>query len=243
MVAVFDQLLGSNQSKTAGTSLVISPASKTVTVGKSIFVAFASDDVGSAFGIVDNLGNTYTQVGATAQTAGAIKSQLWRAPVTAGGSITSITISWTTNITAKAAVAAEYSNFGAFNRSENSTGSAASIVAPSSEASLAGELWIAAHGVEDNVAPTSGDAADIVAGSDGTGGGGSSSNISVSLVHSLISANGTDSITTLLDGTQNRAGVGAIYDAASAVEPEFPNWVRTAHVPGMKLGPSFGRSW
>ena len=109
MVAVFDQLLGSNQSKTAGVSLVISPVSKTVTVGKTIFVAFASDDVGSAFGITDNLGNTYAQVGTTEVVAGNVKTQLWRAPVTAGGSITTITVAWTTNITAKAAVAGERS--------------------------------------------------------------------------------------------------------------------------------------
>ena len=37
----------------------------------------------------------------------------------------------------------------------------------------------------------------------------------------------------------------AEFPEAAAVEPEYPNWVRTQHVPGMRLhpGPQIGRSW
>ena len=223
MAAVFDQLLGSNQSKTAGTSLVISPASKTVTVGKTIFVAFASDDGGSAHGITDNLGNTYSLVKEQINTAN-VKTQLWRAPVTTGGSITTITVAWTTNVTAKAAVAGEYSGFGTLRLTEGNNGAATTTVAITSSTFFNGELWVCALGVEDDVASSVGGSAGdppqtpVSAGTDGTTGGGSASNISVALGHILINADSTSNAGLIgsNSGSQDNAGAGAIYSAAAA---------------------------
>lgn len=220
------QLLGSNQSKTAGTSLVISPSSKTVTVGNVIFVAFASDDVGSGFGITDNLGNTYSQVGSTQVLAGAVKTQLWRAPVTTGGSITTITISWTTNITAKAGVAGEFDTVGTLRLTDGgaATDTATTITTIGTPiAFFTGELWIGAVGVEDDVGWASytvtGTPSDTMVelGKNGTTGGGSATNITCGLAYVRRTANssvGSYAFATNSGSTQDCAGVGAIYNAA-----------------------------
>lgn len=227
MGATHVQTLGSNQSKTAGTSLVISPASKTVTVGNVIFVAYGGDDVGSAFGIIDNLGNTYTLVKETVQ-AGEAKAQLWSAPVTTGGSITSITISWTTNVTAKAAVAGEFGNVGTLRLTDGVGGAGAAASAISNQTFFTGELWVGACAIEDDVVPTSsgstGSPAQTKAndGGDGTTGGGSASNMSVCLGYILINADSSSN--GYLDGvatgtSQDSAGAGAIYNARGPLLP------------------------
>lgn len=230
--AVFDQFVGSNMSKTSGTSLTISPSSITVTSGKTIFVAFASDDVGSGFGITDNLGNTYTQVGSTATNAGNVKTQLWRAPVTSGGSITSIVIAWTTNITAKAAVAGEFSNFGSENLTDTDTNTANTVYGPGGPgasdgfACADGELWVGAIGWEapngDDLISTpggSGPNGDAEAGQNGTTGGGTASNITAQLVYALNTTTASGTSCELggfnnTSSTRDGAGVGAIYNAA-----------------------------
>src|SRR3972149_4274274 len=219
MAAVFDQLLGTNQSKTAGTSISISPSSKTVTVGKTIFLAYAGDDAGSAFGVSDNLGNVYT-LQKEHRNVNSVKTQLWSAPVTVGGSITTITISWTTNVTAKAVVAGEYSGFGTL-RVVSGGISGGTTVVPISNSFFTNELWIAAIGVEDDipdsVSGTTGTPAQTLAecGKIGTSGGGSATNISVTLGHILITANSTSNgaFTGTASGSQDQAGAGAIYNA------------------------------
>lgn len=113
MTAALVQALFTGASKTAGTSLAIS-GSKTITAGNLLFVGFAADDVGTAFGCVDNLGNTYS-LRHTVLNSGNVKVLIFTAPVTAAGTLTSQTISWTTNITAKAAQSAEFSGLGTEN--------------------------------------------------------------------------------------------------------------------------------
>jgi hypothetical protein len=222
MAASFDQLLGTSQSKTAGASLVISPSSKTVTVGRTVFVAFASDDIGSSYSIIDNLGNTYSLINEVIS-AGAVKTQLWSAPVTVGGAITSITTGWTTNATAKAAVAGEFSNFGSLRLVSGSAQALGVSVMIDTNDFFVGELWIGAAGVEDDIpigvggfsgTPTQ---SPLLAGSIGTSGGGSASNISVTLAYTLIAVNGvtyTFQGNTSGSSAQNSAGSGAIYNSA-----------------------------
>ena len=222
MAVAFDQLLGSNQSKTSGNSLVISPSSKTVTVGKTIFVAFAFDEFAATtnHGIVDNLTNTYSLVKNQAPGSNTIRTQLWSAPVTTGGSITSITISWTTNITAKAAVAGEYSGFGALRLTDGANGTAGTTTGIASNTFFTDELWIAALGVEDNVAVsvsgTTGTPSQtkVSAGTNATSGGASASNIAVTLAHILVANDSTANavLSGSNDGNQVNAGAGAIYD-------------------------------
>lgn len=246
MAAVFNQLLGSNQSKTGAASLVISPSSKTVTVGRTIFVAYAGDNGGSAFGVTDNLGNIYSLVKEQIQTTGGVKTQLWSAPVTTGGSITSITISWTTNVTAKAAVAGEFSNFGSLRLTSSNTNTISSNTAIQLNSSFVGELWVGAHGVEDDVAFNVGgtscnDSRTIVnAGSDGTTGGGSASNISVAMSYMLMDADGTNCslLLTQTGGSQNGAGAGAIYNAAGGGGGRT-----TKNTRAFPLGMEIGMNW
>lgn len=57
-----------------------------------------SISLGSAFSATDNLGNTYSLRKELIK-AGQVKSQLWRSTVTNAGTLTSVTISWTTNVT------------------------------------------------------------------------------------------------------------------------------------------------
>lgn len=230
MSTAFSQLLGNNQSKSAGTSLVISPSSKTVTVGKNIFVFFASDDVGSAFSVNDNLGNSYSLVKEKINT-GHVKTQIWMAPVTTGGSITSITIAWTTNITAKTATASEFSDLGTQRLVDGVSSSGGSNICTSisTNAYFSGELWIGVHGWETSVSedPLNNSVAEggtpSQTGIDkervGTSGGGAASNICLDWGYCLINANSTVNATSQgvngLDARDN-AGAGVIYNAPSA---------------------------
>jgi hypothetical protein len=219
VAGAFVQSLGSNQSKTAGTSLAISVASLTITVGNKIFVGYSGDNAGSAFGVTDNLGNTYTQDKEQIQTTGGVKTQLWVAPVTVGGTLTAITIAWTTNVTAKALAAAEFSGIGTRDLTDGANGTNNLCGALVSQAFQTGDLLIGAFGVEDDVAPAVNglNGAGTVDGSisNGTSGGSSTSNISVTLGYQF--ATNPDATVTwngALSGTQNSAGAGAIYSAA-----------------------------
>lgn len=231
MSAVFDQFIGSNQSKVAGTSLIITPVAITVTVGKTIFLAYAGDDVGSAFGVTDSLGNTYSLIKEQINT-GDVKTQLWSAPVTTGGLLATITVAWTTNVTAKAAVAGEFSNFGTQRLIEGNSANGNNTIAISATNSFFNnELWIGACGVEDDAesnmtnsmgTPTQ---SSIQVASNGTTGGSAASNIFVSLGYVLINA---DSTATGLDfrgvGGNNidNAGAGAIYNPIGGGSVTYP---------------------
>jgi hypothetical protein len=91
--AAFGQVLGSVDNVTAGqTTTVISPSSKTVTSGNTIVVGWMGYFDITPSGVTDNLGNTYSRVERVLGTTYAT-SDLWYAPVTSGGSITTITVS------------------------------------------------------------------------------------------------------------------------------------------------------
>ncbi len=219
MATAFVKQLGTNQSKSAGTSLVISPSSKTVALGNTIFVGFAADDVGSAFSINDNLGNTYSQVKEQINT-GNSKAQLWKAPVTSAGSITSITISWTTNITAKAAVAAEFSDVGTLRLTDGQNNTADTIFGIPSQTENNGELWLSVVAwecdVTDSLSAEGSAGTPTSAGKQGTTGGGAASNITALLSYSLPST--TTAARSLgsfnaTSSSRDGAGAGAIYNA------------------------------
>jgi len=91
MAAAHVQFLGGAKStNSAHTTTVLSPSSKTVTVGNVIIVGFNSTDNVTPTGVTDNLGNTYAHV--ELNTRQYATADLWYAPVTTGGSITTITI-------------------------------------------------------------------------------------------------------------------------------------------------------
>jgi hypothetical protein len=107
MAAAFVQSIGVVYQSNAGqTTTVLSPSSITVTAGNLIVVGWGSYQDVAASGVADNLGNTYTRV----EDVG--KAELWRAPVTTGGSITTITVTHA-SATNRTLLAAEFSGVGA----------------------------------------------------------------------------------------------------------------------------------
>jgi hypothetical protein len=91
MAVLHVQFLGGASSiASAHTTTVLSPSSKTVTAGNVIIVGFNSYDDVTPTGVTDNLNNTYVHV--ERKTRANATADLWYAPVTTGGSITTITI-------------------------------------------------------------------------------------------------------------------------------------------------------
>lgn len=108
----FVQVLGSTFTDANASTLVISPSSKTVTLGNKVFVSFGCY-LGSLYvtGVTDNLGNTYSEIERTTGTNFRVAC-LWAATVTTGGSITTITITQNSNGAYRAGAAVEYSGIG-----------------------------------------------------------------------------------------------------------------------------------
>jgi len=235
VAVVFNALFGSNQSKTAGTSLNINPTDITVAAGDDIFLAYAGDDVGSAFGVTDGGTASITWTLEKEQiNAGNVKSQLWRGNVTAGGTLTDITISWTTNVTAKAAVAGWFSGVGTQDGTDgNSTSGGVAVVDHDRLAFQNGDLVIGAGGHEgpgtDALGVTEGGEWTALAeevGQDGTTGGGVASNIVVNLVYGIANADSVTGDFLLSNNStavRDSAGAGAVYSpAAVAFVPRQP---------------------
>jgi hypothetical protein len=109
-MAAHVQFLAEVENTTADqTSTVLSP-STTVTSGNVIVVAWGALYDITPSGVSDNLGNTYTRAERTRQSLNT--ADLWYAPVTSAGSITTITVAHasTQYVTA---TAAEFSGVGA----------------------------------------------------------------------------------------------------------------------------------
>jgi hypothetical protein len=112
MAIAFVESLGTVATGTTATTTVISPSTKSVSVGDTIFVGLHFYSNVSVSSVVDDLGNTYALVtGADVFTYRA-EQFLYRADVTTGGSITSITATHTSTAD-RAAGAAVYTGVGA----------------------------------------------------------------------------------------------------------------------------------
>jgi len=223
MAANLVQALFSAQNKTSDNSLVLS-GSKTITVGNDLFVAWAGDTGGSAYGCGDNLGNTYSIIQETLN-AGAVRTILFRAPITVGGTLTTVTVSWTTNITAKGATIAEFSGVGQSRTLATGTTGSGTFVAATvgGETLPVGGLAIGALGVEAPntfTAVSAGTPAvtSVNAGQTNTSGGSTASNIGVGLYYA-IGPTTEPSEFFQLAGTSvsaNNAGAGGIYYPATS---------------------------
>jgi hypothetical protein len=221
----FVQALLTGNSKTSGTSLVLStssPSQLPVTAGNDIFVAFACDDAGSAFSATDNLGNVYELV-REEPFASFVKTQLWRAANIVGGTLTTITVSWTTALTAKAAVAGEFSLLGPLRATDGIT-----IASPNESVAVAharqpwfrGELVIGAMGWEgpntDDTDPFDEAYGATIVGQNGTTGGSATSNIFVDLCYQMAPRDSAPTQSYKLavfnnQAVRNNAAAGAIY--------------------------------
>jgi hypothetical protein len=218
----FVQALLTGNSKTSGTSLVLSGAVP-VTAGNDIFVGFACDDGGSSFGITDNLGNTYALVRQEVL-ATFINTQLWRASNIAGGTLTTITVAWTTALTAKTAIAGEFSQLGPLRTTDGDTGTTPNeryAVRHATQPWLRGEFLIGAIGWEgprtDDTVAQPQSFGSVIVGHDGTTGGAAASNIFVDLCYYMAPVDGNDDLPTHQFGiwnnqaVRNSAAAGAIY--------------------------------
>lgn len=231
MAAAFVQLVQWNSNKTAGTSLVLNQVSgpaPSVTVGNDIFATFAHDDGGTGYGI--------THAGTAAITwtledsnlnAGNVAVKLYRGAVTGSGTVTSITLSWTTNVTAKAGWAAEYSGVGTRSTTgAGGTGTGTTATGITSKTVPKNGLAVVCVGFEDtNLETYAAGAASgtpsltvltaSAGGYSGTSGGGDAGNITVGQLYAIGSA-ASDSTGFNGTGTDNTsadwAGCGACYN-------------------------------
>jgi hypothetical protein len=111
MSAAHVQVLGNVVQSGVHTTTVIT-CSKTVTAGNTIVLAFGCFRANITIsGIVDNLGNSYV-LGESVNTVQAQAAQLWYAPITVGGTLTTITITHTSEDIWQGAEASEFSGVG-----------------------------------------------------------------------------------------------------------------------------------
>lgn len=230
------QSLDTAQSKTAGTSIQTS-ISKTVTVGNDIFVGFYSDTGTTAWAASDSLGNTYT-IEENNVTGSNIRTILFRGTVTIGGTITFVKVSWTTNATAKAMSAAEFSGVGTLSTvggGSSTTGGTCTYI--TSKTVPANGLAVGAVGYEfDNNngtglaggqssgTPSLTNTLNSGTGSSGTTGGADASNITGGLLYAVGASSNSTSYTGVgvwggAPGTRTNLGAGAVYNPAVAATP------------------------
>jgi hypothetical protein len=97
MAAAHVQYLGGAENNTASqTTTVLSPVSKTVTLGNTIVVGWAAYSAITPTGVTDNLGNTYSHIELKHVSYGT--ADLWYAPVTHAGAIATITVAHASTI-------------------------------------------------------------------------------------------------------------------------------------------------
>lgn len=221
---------GSN--KTSNASFAIT-GSLTITVGNRIFLALACDTGGSAHGVTDNLLNTYTIV-EEVNNSGNVRAILFSAPVTVGGTLTTQTIAWTTNITAKAAASAEFSGVGEFKEvGEGVAGDGIGGLNCTSNVAIkcipSGGLVVGAAGLETDTTPTSssnsGDPSlsSAEAGGTHTTGAGAASNIGGLLCYALgVTTPSAQHVLVAGGAAVDNAGAGGIYYMSESPQEASP---------------------
>ena len=125
MAAALVQFLGAGDTATVGTSFAIT-VSKTVTVGDTIIVGATYVAASGASSFADNLGNVYT-ADATGGNGTTERVVMFSAPVTVGGTLTTLTFTHP-SATYRAIEAAEWSGVGSFASSGGATNSASTTV-------------------------------------------------------------------------------------------------------------------
>jgi hypothetical protein len=217
MAVALVQVLFVGQSKTSAASIAIT-GSKTITLGNTMFVGWAGDLGGTAFGCTDNLGNSYAVVHAVTNSNG-VETRLFKATVTAAGTLTTQTVAWTTNLTAKVAESAEYSGVGEVTAVGGTTGVSSAIGCSSHRTVPTGGIVIGMAGHEQDTIPTaSGSGGDpgltnsLVGTGINTTGAGAASNIGGALVHALgLSTEPCAGKSLVASGVTDNAGAGAHY--------------------------------
>ena len=234
MTIALVQEIGSSTDAGGAALTTVWSGSKTITVGNSILVATACAADGTE-SVTDNLGNTYTR-DATYYFSGDTNTvSVWRAPITAGGTLTTVTHNHPANNYNSMAIA-EFSGVGTLSTADNAnTGSgttgtwASSITIPANGA---------AFGAMENsasVVQTAGSAS----GSPSTSMAIASqfydaSNLGTALLYAIAGASqvtGFNGTATFASSVWN--GVAAIYDAAAST----PTWTTPADTVSMSTTP------
>lgn len=222
MPVSYVQNLFTGQNKVSGASIALS-GSKTITVGNTMFLAFASDTgTGSEVAATDNLGNTWSLVKSNVS-GSAVYTALLSAPVTAGGTLTTVTISWVTAVVAKAAVCGEYGSVGTLNATDSRAGSGAVLGNFFTQTLITGDMAIMSGGLEGvstlaGAASGSSSQVTVVRLQNGTSGGGATSNIQAVLVD-LIATSGN---TLTQSQFATSAGSGTTVGASAYYSPSVP---------------------
>lgn len=213
------QRLGTYADYDASTTTVLSPASKTVTSGDTILVAWAGYGTATGISCADNLGNTYSLaesvVGSSPSTAA-----LLYAPVTVGGSLTTLTVTHS-SILWRRVVASEYSGVGTLYSVGGGVGATSGTVTfvtnktiPANGAAFgcAGneDLYATAAGSDSGSPSTS-----VVVDYDGWG-----SVFATCLLYSVAGASEVTAYTGTGTGTSSkRVGAGGIFNPAASGGP------------------------
>ena len=231
MPIAYVQDLAEGQEKVNDATLTLSAiGTPTVTVGNKIFVAFCTDSQAgtNVSTLTDNLGNAYEEA-APARQLTDFTTFCWFAPVTVGGTLTSISLTLTNSNTAKAGVAGEYTGVDTWNGVEgsesasNSTTVAATPPASANYDLSSGQMLVGALGSE---GPDGDTYTGISGGSPartpsirrklGTTGGGPGSNVTVALVDVIADVAITDhKLSATISNARDNAGNGAIFNAAA----------------------------
>ena len=234
MTIALVQEIGNTGNPTDDTETVWS-GSKTVTVGNSIFVTTAVYTVTGAESVTDNLGNTYTMDAQYYWSALPATACLYRATVTTGGTLTTITHTHTTTTTASLS-AAEFSGVGAYssndltNTGTSTTGTwASSITIPANGIAVGSLLNTSSYVTSAGAASGSPSTTVYLASTYGTG-----SDLGTALLYAIAGASqvtgfsGTGTFTS-----DSWVGVAAIYDPA----PSMPTWTTPADTVSMSTTP------
>jgi len=223
--------LGSGSNKTNGTGLNIAWTAVDVAVGDDIFVSWAGDPGGSSFGISHSGTATISWSDeSTTINSGNVETHLFRGTVTGAGTISGVTVTWTSNIGAKALVAGHFSGIG----TRDDTGSDTTgldigpdegenpvpwqiddlvVVAGGSEGPGTDDLTAVSAGSIWSIGPTE-------VGQAGTTGGGAAGNITSILVFGVASTNEASGGGGAIGFTNNSAGrdstvAGAVYSPSA----------------------------
>jgi hypothetical protein len=235
-MAAHVQLLGSVENSTAGqTSTVISPSSKTVTAGNVIVVGWGTVYDITPSSVTDNLGNTYVRAERVRNPGSNNTADLWYAPVTTGGSITTITVNHasTQYLTA---VASEFSGVGSLSVAGGGTyGNGITTTWVTSQTVPAGGLAVGASFTNNDsthVAGSSSGSPSTSIASSGMVGGTSGA---VSLEYALAAGTTVTAFsgTTTIGGTYQWAAAGAVFSPAVT----SPVWTTPADTVSMSTTP------
>ena len=222
-VAEFVNFIGEVQNKTSGASLVLNSFSNAVvSTGDTIKVSFAADTGMTTTPTIACVGATVTWTTEfDANNSGNVRTMQFRGEVTSGGTLTSITVSWTTSVTARAMQAGRYRFVGTTAAtSANKTGNGGSMTTDALSVPAFG-LIVGTGGVEDNTAPTAPNDNPIDSGI-ATSGGGAATNIGVIQAYELnpTAASVSTAIGTSFSGNLDYAGGGRAYNPLAGAGTE-----------------------